>query len=49
MDKIVIQEYFCSECNAVIFDETEYTDNVGVCDECYSLPIKNRLGILKNY
>jgi ribosomal protein L40E len=47
MTQVVNQEWICSKCYAVIFDEAEYNDNNGVCDECYSLPIKKRLGILK--
>ncbi|MGM0900919.1 MAG: hypothetical protein ACQEXB_07430 [Bacillota bacterium] len=44
MEQVANQQWICSECNKVITDEAEYTDNNGVCDECYSIPIKKRIG-----
>ena len=42
-----VTHWICSKCNTVITDEHEYLDNDGVCDDCYSIPIKKRRGLLK--
>ena len=30
----------CSNCGKEIMDEWEYHDNKGICDDCYSIPLK---------
>ncbi|SEM19762.1 hypothetical protein SAMN05192533_101381 [Mesobacillus persicus] len=47
MEQVTEQQWICSKCNNVITDEDEYQDNNGVCDDCYSLPIKKRIGKLR--
>ncbi|MBT2758007.1 hypothetical protein J7E71_19230 [Mesobacillus foraminis] len=44
MEKVA-EEMICSKCNCNILDEAEFMDNDGVCDECYSFPIKKRRGL----
>jgi DNA-directed RNA polymerase subunit RPC12/RpoP len=44
MNKILDQKWICSDCKALMTDEAEYVDNAGVCDDCYSKPIKMRIG-----
>jgi DNA-directed RNA polymerase subunit RPC12/RpoP len=44
MDQV---KMICSKCKAEIEDEQEYLDNDGVCDDCYAIPIKKRVGKLK--
>ncbi|MEH7346989.1 hypothetical protein V7122_24455 [Bacillus sp. JJ1532] len=41
----VIENWICSNCNLEITDEREYLDNNGVCDDCYSIPLKKKLGL----
>lgn len=41
----VTEKMICSECNCEIVDTAEFMDNNGVCDECYSIPIKKRRGL----
>lgn len=40
------QLFICSKCGATITDETEYIDNSGICDDCYSIPFKKRIAII---
>lgn len=47
MEQVTEQQWICSKCNNVITDEDEYKDNNGVCDDCYSIPIKKRIGKLR--
>lgn len=35
----------CSKCDKEILDEWEYHDNNGVCDDCYSIPLKKSRGL----
>jgi hypothetical protein len=37
----------CSKCEKEITDEIEFRDNGGICDECYSIPVKKRIGRLR--
>ncbi|WP_251552018.1 hypothetical protein [Neobacillus muris] len=36
----------CSNCDKEIMDEWEYHDNNGVCDDCYSIPLKKSKGLI---
>ncbi len=47
MEQETLEKWICSECNAPIEDEAEFTDNDGVCDDCFSLRIKKRVGLVK--
>ncbi|MCM3584532.1 hypothetical protein M3182_02090 [Mesobacillus maritimus] len=47
MEQVTEQLWICSKCGEKITDEAEFIDNQGVCDECYSLPIKKRIGKLR--
>lgn len=47
MEQVTVQQWICSKCQKEITEEAEYIDNHGVCDDCYSLPIKKRMGKLK--
>jgi len=47
MGQVTEQMWICSRCKKEIVEEAEYLDNNGVCDECYSIPIKKRIGKLK--
>ncbi|MCM3324253.1 hypothetical protein MKX67_18405 [Cytobacillus sp. FSL W7-1323] len=47
MEQVKQGLWICSKCEAVITDYNEYHDNDGVCDVCYSIPIKKRRGLLK--
>ncbi|WP_156416252.1 hypothetical protein [Cytobacillus dafuensis] len=42
----VIEKWICSNCSIEITDENEFIDNNGVCDECYSIPIKKKLKLI---
>jgi hypothetical protein len=44
MEQITDVKWVCSGCSKEITDETEYLDNDGLCDDCYSIPIKKRIG-----
>jgi formylmethanofuran dehydrogenase subunit E len=46
-ESTVVQQWICSKCEQVITDENEYIDNKGVCDDCFRIPLKRRLGLLK--
>lgn len=46
-ESIDVQQWTCSKCQQVIMDENEYIDNKGVCDDCFSIPIKKRIGLIK--
>lgn len=48
MEQVTEQKMVCSSCNGIITDEREYLDNDGVCDDCYSIPLKKRLGLVIN-
>lgn len=48
-EAVQIQQWKCSKCHAIILDENEYMDNDGVCDTCYSLPIKKRIGSVRKW
>lgn len=39
----VIERWICSSCSIEITDEMEFIDNKGVCDDCYSIPLKKKL------
>lgn len=43
-----VEKWICSKCNKAIADEAEYIDNKGLCDDCYSIPIKKRIAKVKN-
>ncbi|MGM0879092.1 MAG: hypothetical protein ACQEWV_31755 [Bacillota bacterium] len=43
-ESITDQQWQCSKCKRGFKDENEYIDNKGVCDECYSIPLKKRIG-----
>ena len=47
MEQVIDQKWVCSNCDCEISDEMEYTDNDGVCDDCFSIPIKKRIGQVK--
>lgn len=47
-EAVTEQQWHCSTCNQIITDENEFIDNKGVCDECYSIPIKKRIGKVRN-
>lgn len=47
MEQVIDQKWICSKCNCEIIDEAEYIDNHGVCDDCYSIPLKKRIGKLR--
>ncbi|WP_180968224.1 hypothetical protein [Cytobacillus massiliigabonensis] len=38
-----VEKMICSNCRVEITDEREYLDNKGVCDDCYSIPIRKKL------
>ena len=42
------QSLKCSKCDKEIMDEWEYHDNNGVCDDCYSIPLKKSRGLIIN-
>lgn len=42
------QSLKCSKCGKEIMDECEYRDNNGVCDDCYSIPLKKSRGLIIN-
>jgi DNA-directed RNA polymerase subunit RPC12/RpoP len=42
------QSLKCSNCGKEIMDEWEYHDNNGVCDDCYSIPLKKSRGLKIN-
>jgi DNA-directed RNA polymerase subunit RPC12/RpoP len=46
MEQNVKEKWICSQCNSEIADYTEYVDNDGVCDDCYSIPLKKRRGLV---
>jgi hypothetical protein len=46
-ESVKVQQWKCSKCDQPIVDENEYIDNDGVCDTCYSLLIKRRIGLVK--
>lgn len=46
-ESIAVHQWICSKCQQVIMDENEYIDNKGVCDDCYSIRIKKRIGLIK--
>lgn len=46
-ESVYVQQWRCSKCDQLILDENEYLDNDGVCDTCYSLSFKRRIGLLK--
>ena len=45
---IAKQSLKCSKCGKEIMDEREYHDNNGVCDDCYSIPLKKSRGLKIN-
>ncbi|MBM4763391.1 hypothetical protein [Bacillus sp. B15-48] len=47
MEQVVKKRLICSKCKQEITDVIEFEDNDGVCDDCYSIPIKKRIGKLK--
>lgn len=47
MEQVIDQTWICSNCHCEITDEAEYLDNSGVCDDCYSIPLKKRIGKLR--
>lgn len=47
MEQVINQIWICSNCNCEITDEAEYIDNDGVCDGCYSITLKKRIGKLR--
>lgn len=47
MEQVIDQKWICSKCECEILDEIEYVDNRGVCDDCFSIPIKKRVGKLR--
>lgn len=46
-ESVQIQQWKCSKCNHIILDENEFLDNDGVCDTCYSMQLKRRIGLVK--
>ncbi|HZG71760.1 MAG TPA: hypothetical protein VEY51_09515 [Chondromyces sp.] len=42
------EQLICSQCQTEIADEQEYEDNGGVCDDCYSIPLRKRRGLVLN-
>ena len=47
-ESIENQPLKCSKCDKEIMDEREYQDNNGVCDDCYSIPLKKSRGLKIN-
>jgi DNA-directed RNA polymerase subunit RPC12/RpoP len=47
MEQVTKQLWICSKCKKEITDEVEFVDNEGVCDDCFSIPIKKRIGKLR--
>ena len=47
VEQKTLGKWFCSECNMEIEDETEFTDNDGICDDCHSMRLKKRIGLIK--
>jgi DNA-directed RNA polymerase subunit RPC12/RpoP len=45
---IANQSLKCSKCGKEIMDEWEYHDNNGVCDDCYSIPLRKSRGLIIN-
>jgi len=45
-ESIESQQLICSKCEKEIMDECEYYDNNGVCDDCYSIPLKKSRGLI---
>ena len=45
-ESIANQSLKCSKCGKEIMDEREYHDNNGVCDDCYSIPLKKSRGLI---
>ncbi|WP_191090883.1 hypothetical protein [Niallia endozanthoxylica] len=45
-ESIESQQLKCSKCEKEIMDEWEYYDNNGVCDDCYSIPLKKSRGLI---
>ena len=45
---IANQSLKCPKCGKEIMDEWEYHDNNGVCDDCYSIPLKKSIGLKIN-
>jgi hypothetical protein len=43
----VKKKWICSKCNKDIMDEVEFIDNGGICDDCYSIPVKKRIGRIR--
>lgn len=46
MEQVTGSKWNCSNCGKKINDENEYIDNKGVCDDCYSIPVRKRRGLL---
>jgi hypothetical protein len=47
-EETVNDQWECSGCKQEITDEQEYYDNDGVCDDCYSIPVRKRRGLIMN-
>jgi DNA-directed RNA polymerase subunit RPC12/RpoP len=47
-ESIENQPLKCFKCDKEIMDEREYQDNNGVCDDCYSIPLKKSRGLIIN-
>jgi hypothetical protein len=46
MEQAATGKWICSACKSEIADYSEFVDNDGVCDECYSIPLKKRRGLV---
>jgi hypothetical protein len=46
MEQAATEKWICSTCKSKIADYTEFVDNDGVCDDCYSIPLKKRRGLV---
>ncbi|MGD6843042.1 hypothetical protein ACQCVH_11045 [Bacillus infantis] len=46
MEQAATEKWICSACKSEIADYSEFVDNDGVCDECYSIPLKKRRGLV---